>query len=44
MKVKISETGVAHVRIYKPLPHTGQPAQVSAVNTEVTEDDDIEFF
>jgi cystatin-A/B len=33
-----------HVKIYEPLPHTGEPAKVSAVQTKKTHADELAFF
>jgi hypothetical protein len=35
---------IVHVRIFKPLPHTGQPAQLQGLLKGMTIDSEIEFF
>merc|ERR1712070_381302 len=40
-KVQYDSGKFAHVRIYKPLPHTGLPASVKDVAMDKTESDDL---
>eukprot|EP00992_Anisonema_acinus_P000771 TRINITY_DN10277_c0_g2_i1.p2 TRINITY_DN10277_c0_g2~~TRINITY_DN10277_c0_g2_i1.p2 ORF type:complete len:122 (+),score=37.69 TRINITY_DN10277_c0_g2_i1:54-368(+) len=44
VKVKVSDTQYAHVRIFRPLPHTGAPAEVHSVQMGKSVDDEIVHF
>ena len=39
VKVQVGEDAYVHVKIFKPLPHTGQPAEVKEVHDSKTLED-----
>jgi cystatin-A/B len=41
VKIQVSETHCIHVKIYQPLPHTGQPPHVTAIEGGKTIDDQL---
>ena len=41
VKVQVGESTFIHVKIFKPLPHTGQPPQVSEVHSGKSADDEL---
>jgi len=41
VKVQVGETECVHVKIFRPLPHTGEPASVTEVHIDKTLDDAI---
>merc|ERR1712126_478792 len=45
MKVKVGET-VIHARVFEPLPHTGQPAELHSIEAgdHITIECDIAYF
>eukprot|EP00994_Dinema_validum_P005701 NODE_3887_length_513_cov_98.922414_g3314_i0.p1 GENE.NODE_3887_length_513_cov_98.922414_g3314_i0~~NODE_3887_length_513_cov_98.922414_g3314_i0.p1 ORF type:complete len:104 (-),score=22.22 NODE_3887_length_513_cov_98.922414_g3314_i0:139-450(-) len=44
VKVKVADGKFAHVRIFVPLPHTGAPAEVSDIQVDKSEADEINYF
>jgi cystatin-A/B len=43
VKIKVADGEHIHVKIFKPLPHTGQPAQVQVVTTGHAHDAPFNF-
>jgi len=41
VKVQVGEEAYVHVKIYKPLPHTGEPARVTNVETGKSKEDSL---
>ncbi|TNV85925.1 hypothetical protein FGO68_gene9261 [Halteria grandinella] len=41
VKVQVAETSFIHVKIFRPLPHTGQPAEVKEVTAGKTLEDEL---
>ena len=41
VKVQVSDDHYAHVKIFKPLPHTGQPAEVKEVHVDKSHHDEL---
>ncbi|CAB4003956.1 cystatin-B [Paramuricea clavata] len=44
VKVDVGCDKYVHLRVYQPLPHTGQPAELSGIQLNKTADDEIEYF
>eukprot|EP01004_Peranema_trichophorum_P001198 NODE_11410_length_454_cov_32.048338_g10755_i0.p1 GENE.NODE_11410_length_454_cov_32.048338_g10755_i0~~NODE_11410_length_454_cov_32.048338_g10755_i0.p1 ORF type:complete len:125 (-),score=32.68 NODE_11410_length_454_cov_32.048338_g10755_i0:78-401(-) len=44
VKVQVSPTQHAHIRIHAPLPHTGQLPHVAGILLGKSEEDPIEYF
>lgn len=44
VKIKVGEQEHIHVRILKPLPHTGEPPKLVDVQDKKTADEDIGYF
>lgn len=41
VKVQVSDDHYIHVKIYKPLPHTGEPAGVTEVHLDKSHHDEL---
>ena len=41
VKVQVGESNFIHVKIFRPLPHTGQPAEVKEVHSGKTHADPL---
>ena len=44
VKVQTGDASFAHVRVHKPLPHTGAPPSVASIKLGQTADSPIEYF
>ncbi|XP_078512755.1 cystatin-B-like [Lissotriton helveticus] len=44
IKVHVGCESYVHLRVYKPLPHTGKPAELSSCQTSKTKHDSISYF
>eukprot|EP00051_Salpingoeca_urceolata_P035697 m.30967 g.30967 ORF g.30967 m.30967 type:complete len:103 (-) comp9601_c0_seq1:173-481(-) len=44
VKVKVGEDKYVHVRAFQPLPHTGLPIEVAAVQVDKSADDPVVHF
>ena len=41
VKIQVSDTAYIHVKIFKPLPHTGAPAEIKEVQAGKTLEDQL---
>lgn len=44
IKVRTSDAELVHIRVHKPLPHTGAPPQCAGIKLGETEDSDVAYF
>mmetsp|Transcript_84916 Transcript_84916/g.193662 ORF Transcript_84916/g.193662 Transcript_84916/m.193662 type:complete len:103 (-) Transcript_84916:42-350(-) len=44
VEVMVSDTEAIHVRLFQPLPHTGESASVAGVKVGMTPGAEIDFF
>mmetsp|Transcript_45946 Transcript_45946/g.121505 ORF Transcript_45946/g.121505 Transcript_45946/m.121505 type:complete len:103 (-) Transcript_45946:121-429(-) len=44
VEVMVSDTEAVHLRVYEPLPHTGEPASVASVKVGMAPGAEIDFF
>ncbi|XP_060077971.1 cystatin-A-like [Ylistrum balloti] len=44
IKVDVGDEHYIHIRVYKPLPHTGQEEELAACQDGKSKDDDITYF
>jgi len=41
VKVQVSDDHYIHIKIFKPLPHTGQPAEIKEVHLDKSHHDEL---
>ncbi|VDH95986.1 cystatin-A/B [Mytilus galloprovincialis] len=44
VKVKSDDGSILHLRIYQPLPHTNQPAELHSVQENKSEEETLTYF
>uniref|UniRef100_A0A0B6Z7H4 Cystatin domain-containing protein n=1 Tax=Arion vulgaris TaxID=1028688 RepID=A0A0B6Z7H4_9EUPU len=44
VRIQVDDNDYIHVRIFKPLPHTGNKPEVSNYQTSKTKDDSLTYF
>ena len=43
-QVKVGDLSYVHLRIYKTLPHAGSTLELTAIKTELSEGDSLDYF
>nr|XP_058951946.1 cystatin-B-like [Pocillopora verrucosa] len=44
VKVKVGDLSYVHLRIYQTLPHAGSTLELTAIKTELSEGDSLDYF
>lgn len=43
-QVKVGDLSYVHLRIYQTLPHAGSTLELTAIKTELSEGDSLDYF